>query len=514
MTAEAPPKLPYALALQHQNRMRLLQRVRTYWITDILEQSLHGAALLALGLQEQPDAVANPWQLVIQEPEQVSTPLPPGTRITEVYDAANNELLILGEPGAGKTTLLLELARDLLNRAEQEPAHPIPVIFNLSSWAQKRQSLATWLIEELETKYQVPRKLSSDWINKDQILPLLDGLDEVDATYRTTCMQMINEYHQAHGLVPLVVCCRVNEYMSQTNRLALYRAVTIQPLTTKQVNEYLARVGEKVASLRVVFQNDPVLQELATTPLMLTILILTYQGSSLEEIKGDASAEIRQRQIFAMYTQRMLRRRNARSPYGPQQTIHWLSNLARQMKQQSQTVFYIEQMQPDWLPGERMQRTYTYLGVRLPGILMGILVSLALNFFFLFSSSGPKFVAGIVSLGLAGGLLGGLLSRKHAVPVVTTEMISSRKGFRRGLFIRGVAVLGTGVLMAGGAGLITAPNMGPDALNARVAFGDVIGSGTILLTLFIRPEILHNRQMEQQAHPRNLAGIPSSAVNM
>jgi hypothetical protein len=36
--------------------MRLLQRVRTFWITDVLEQSLHGAALLALGLQEQPDS--------------------------------------------------------------------------------------------------------------------------------------------------------------------------------------------------------------------------------------------------------------------------------------------------------------------------------------------------------------------------------------------------------------------------------------------------------------------------
>ena len=241
---------------------------------------------MALGLQEQPDAVANPWRLIIQESEHASTPLPAGTRITEVYDEANGELLILGEPGAGKTTLLLELARDLLNRAEQEQTHPIPVVFNLSSWTRKRQPLATWLIEELETKYQVPRKVGSDWINTDQILPLLDGLDEVDATSRTACMQAINEYHQTHSLVPLVVCCRVNEYMSQANRLALYRAVTIQPLTTEQINEYFARIGEQIASLRIAFQNDPVLQELATTPLMLTILILAYQDSSLEEIKG------------------------------------------------------------------------------------------------------------------------------------------------------------------------------------------------------------------------------------
>ncbi len=64
---------------------------------------------------------------------------------TEVYDKAHGELLILGEPGAGKTTLLLELARDLLDRAEQEQAHLIPVVFNLSSWTRKRQPLANFL---------------------------------------------------------------------------------------------------------------------------------------------------------------------------------------------------------------------------------------------------------------------------------------------------------------------------------------------------------------------------------
>jgi DNA polymerase III delta prime subunit len=338
--------------------MRLLQRVRSFWITGVFEQSLHGAALLALGLQEQPNAVANPWRLIIQESELASTPLPPGTRIREVYDKAHGELLILGEPGAGKTTLLLELARDLLGRAEQEQAHPIPVVFHLSSWMRKRQPLATWLIEELETKYWVPRGIGFDWINANQILPLLDGLDEIDAPSRSACMQAINEYHQAHSLVPLVVCCRMSEYLSQSHRLALSSAVTIQPLTTEQVNAYFARIGEKIASLRLAFQHDPVLQELATTPLMLTILTLAYQDSSLEETERGVSAEVRRQQIFATYTQRMLGRRSAGSRYGLQQTIHWLSYLAQQMKQQSQTVFYLERMQPTWLLKKWQRRLY------------------------------------------------------------------------------------------------------------------------------------------------------------
>ena len=131
---------------------------------------------------------------------------------------------------------------------------------------------------------------------------------------------------------------------------------------------------------------------------------------------------------------------------------------------------------------------YAYLGVRLPSILIGISVSLTFNFILLFIFSlSTKFVAGIVSLGLIGGLLGSLLSRNHAVQVVTTEMAPSGKGFRRGLLARGAAVLGTGVLMGVGAGLIMAPNLSLDAPNLRVAFGELIGLGSILLALLMKP---------------------------
>src|SRR5215471_3943286 len=352
------PEQPPASTFLYQNRLRLLQRVRSFWITGVLEQSLYREALITLGYQEQPDAVANPWRLIIQESEQASTPLPAGTRITEIYDEAGGELLILGEPGAGKTTLLLELCCELLSRAEQEPAHPIPVIFNLASWVlRKRQSLALWLLEELETKYYVPRSIGSDWISTNQILPLLDGLDEVDASSRLACIQAINAYHQTHSLVPLVVCCRLNDYRSQANRLELSRAVTIAPLTTGQITASLAQIGEPFASLRSAFDHDPVLQELATTPLMLTILILAYQDSPLEEIKGGGSAERRTTQIFATYTQQMLRRRKAETRYAPEQTLFWL-----------------EQMQPGWLMKKWQRRLYYGL---ITGPICGLFVGLA-----------------------------------------------------------------------------------------------------------------------------------------
>jgi eukaryotic-like serine/threonine-protein kinase len=335
------------LTLSNQNRQRMLARVYVFWIKGVLEQSLHGAAIIALGLKEQPDALAHPWHLVFQPPDQSPCPLPPGTRITQVYDEAGGELLILGEPGSGKTTLLLEIARDLLDRAKADETHPMPVVFNLSSWATKRQRISDWLVEELNIKYQVPRKLGKSWVDTDQILPLLDGLDEVAKEHLAVCVETINSYRREH-MVPMVVCSRSTEYLNETTRVALNRSVVVQPLTTQQIDDYLARGGEQLASLRMVLRKNKILQELATTPLMLSILTLAYQGRPARDFRAKDASKTLQQQVFATYVQRMLQRRTFQIRYTSQQTIRWLTWLARQMMHHSQTEFYLERLQIDW----------------------------------------------------------------------------------------------------------------------------------------------------------------------
>jgi len=76
---------------------------------------------------------------------------------------------------------------------------------------------------------------------------------------------------------------------------------------------------------------------------------MAYQGSSVEELQRGESAEILQQHIFTTYTRRMLQRRSVRPRYSLEQTIHWLSYLAWQTKRQSQSVLYIERLQPSWL---------------------------------------------------------------------------------------------------------------------------------------------------------------------
>jgi Cdc6-like AAA superfamily ATPase len=107
-----------------EDRAAMLAKVRWIWIDGVLKQSLWNHALIALRLAERPDAVVRPYGLCLRVGVD-EAPLPKGTTVQKIYAAQQGALLILGQPGSGKTTLLLELADTLLERAEQESAHPI-----------------------------------------------------------------------------------------------------------------------------------------------------------------------------------------------------------------------------------------------------------------------------------------------------------------------------------------------------------------------------------------------------
>lgn len=380
-TLPGASKLPISkviLLMNTQNRQRMLKKMYAFWISGLLAQSLHGADFVTLELKAQHDAVIDPWWLMLQQPEVAPQPLSAGMHISQIYDEADGELLILGEPGSGKTMLLLELARILLDRASTEVTHPIPVIFNLASWAIKRQSLSDWLVEELCTKYQVPRKLAQAWVQAEQVLPLLDGLDEVTVSARGACIDVINAYRQEHGLLSMVICSRQDDYFVQSARLLLRRAVTVQPLKPQQIAAYLASAGERFVALQDALQKDPTLRDLASSPLMLSILAQTAKGKVTNGLSGPLSLEARRREVFATYIERMLTHRKSQNRYTAKQTLHWLSWLARQLVQQQQTQFYIERMQPNWLPHPQAFRWYCRLLIGLlSGLFGGIIGMLA-----------------------------------------------------------------------------------------------------------------------------------------
>jgi serine/threonine protein kinase len=358
--------------VQNQNRQSLVRRVRSFWITGVLEQSLAGAALMELDIQEMPDAVANPWKQIVPT-STMSRISEQRKSILQFYNDAGADLLILGAPGSGKTTMLLTLARDLLTQAEQNGDRPVPVIFNLSTWSNN-QPLAAWLVDELDSKYQVHRKLGQQLIKANLILPLLDGLDEVAIKERTACIETINRYRREPDSSPLVVCSRSADYLAQEARLLLNKAVLIQPLNMQQANNYLVQAGDPLHALRVALQSETALHELMRTPLLLRMLTLTYYGVQVPDVLGASTSSEQIPLVLERYVERMLTRGSDKESYSPQATKHWLAWLARQLQQHNQKIFHIERMQPDYLEEGPERQRYTRIVVGLIFSVLGIVL--------------------------------------------------------------------------------------------------------------------------------------------
>src|SRR6185503_20193303 len=173
------------------------------------------------------------------------------------------------------------------------------------------------------------------WVNENRMLLLLDGLDEVKQTSRAKCVEVINQFRTGHGLTSLVVCTRIKEYSATNTKLSLEGAITLQPLTSKQVNAYFDKFGKSLAGAKQLLKKDKALQELAETPLMLSIVALAYKDTKADELIGPNNIEEQRKYIFNSYIQRMFERstRTANAPFSKQQALHYLCWLARKMVQ-------------------------------------------------------------------------------------------------------------------------------------------------------------------------------------
>ncbi|MEM7533141.1 MAG: hypothetical protein AAF639_13255 [Chloroflexota bacterium] len=131
-----PPTIDPADKQNQKNHAVLRQAVNRFWVHGVLKHSLYNEARIRLGLSQRTDAVNQPWDLILQRPDEADRLINENSELIDIYDEMGGQMLILGSPGSGKTTTLLMLAESLLTRAEQNPEYPTPVVFNLSSWRE------------------------------------------------------------------------------------------------------------------------------------------------------------------------------------------------------------------------------------------------------------------------------------------------------------------------------------------------------------------------------------------
>jgi hypothetical protein len=234
-------------------------------------------------------------------------------------------------------------------------------------------------VDELAEHYYVPSGLAQSLIDTEQILPLLDGLDEVVPEHRAACVEAINTFRRQHELVPLAVCSCAADYDALPVRVELSGAVVIEPLSRVQVSTYLKQAGKSLAGVRTVLRDDETLWELLDTPLMLSIAALAYQGRSTEEVQAVGSLEARRMHLFAAYTTAMFESQTKRRTYTREETIRWLSWLARSLMHNNLSIFYMEWMQPDLLPSHVQRRIVAMAPIVFRRLVVGLDIGLVVG---------------------------------------------------------------------------------------------------------------------------------------
>lgn len=305
--------------------------------------------------------------------------LPPETSIYDVFDKVGGRLLILGEPASGKTWSLVDIASRAVYVAMRRGDKPMPVLLRLAEWQPvrfqrfrwRKEHLSKWIVKKM-SKSARPKSVSG-WLEKNKLLLLLDGLDDVRPRENMIrCIEAINRFYETRRQPQMAVCVRTRAYeeivREEKLRLALWDAVVLQPLGLDDVQRHFEQSGPEFAVLADALANDENLREVAGSPLMVNLMSYAFRGVEAMPLGPQASEEDWRRAIFDRFLERALQEKE----YPLEKSLRWLSWLARRLTKPGGR-FFLEGIQPSWLT-RGVDRWAYALGSRLAG---GLLLGLA-----------------------------------------------------------------------------------------------------------------------------------------
>jgi predicted NACHT family NTPase len=182
-------------------------------------------------------------------------------------------LMILGRPGAGKTTFMKRLA--MLCSLGEKFEDRVPIFVTLKEFSDKPEKPGLLnFIGKAEAVQQI--------LSAGRSLVLLDGLDEVQEAEHDRVLAEIRDFSRRYDQNVIIITCRIaaREYIFEQ-----FTEVEIANFNEEQIEDFVTKwfrvknPQQATLFLERLKTSDPV-KELATNPLLLTLLCLEFEEAS------------------------------------------------------------------------------------------------------------------------------------------------------------------------------------------------------------------------------------------
>ncbi|MBE8970698.1 NACHT domain-containing NTPase [Nostocales cyanobacterium LEGE 12452] len=194
----------------------------------------------------------------------------------------HSKLMVLGKPGAGKSTFLKYLAMQCIEGRFQ--ANRVPLFITLKDFAEaaKKPGILKFIVQQLSSCGVTHASTAVEKLLKQgKALVLLDGLDEVREEDTKRVLRQIREFSDLFHTNQFIITCRIaaKEYTYQS-----FTEVEMADFDDKQIAIFAQnwfQLTDPVKSKRFIEklkENEPI-QELASSPLLLTLLCLVFGDS-------------------------------------------------------------------------------------------------------------------------------------------------------------------------------------------------------------------------------------------
>ncbi|QUR68950.1 NACHT domain-containing protein [Mycobacterium spongiae] len=368
--------------------------------------------------------------------------------------ASPRRLLVLGEAGAGKTVLAVHLLLDQLRDRAAISDHlrsntPVPVRINTSGW-DGGGDFTDWLAGRLGTDYGLHPTVAGALADAGLILPVLDGLDEMDPVdaeprHARVALDRLNEPPWRNRTV--VVTCRTNVHARLRDLrgdAGLHGAttITLQPMSPSDIRGYLNHYGDQLGidheawaavTDQIGHKPDGPLATALRTPWLLGLAATALRDNRRNAKRLAAcrnSTQIRNL-LFSVLIPAAIHARprtGLTRDYTEQKVQTWLHTLAQ----------HLERRRAEGTGGSEitLDQIWAIAGSRRCRALHGLTVGLALG------------LAGGLVAGLSGWFGGAFVSKDVGIPLGVAEELGIT--FAREIWIAVGAMFGLAVWLAAG----------------------------------------------------------------